>query len=237
MRLTEEGLESADPFWWSGWVPVAGQNRRRELLVSIRKPVEQPLDLHFICKADENGSSGGSLLWESVAATVSMNSTMTTSLIESAQGAKPVPRAVLERGILLTPNSMLPFPVFVPGDATLVHPLPDQVVMVRLPGAVKPGTKAVQSVVSIERAEAHPVQFGVWIRPTSSPAANEGDFNPADAFSGWYTVRDKFRRHQFTTDLRERANQAMDIYLATRVLEYPDVHFCHSVWHQLLLVE
>jgi len=92
-------------------------------------------------------------------------------------------------------------------------------------------------VVSVELAEAHPVQFAVWIRPSTTPVSNEAEFTETDSFSGWFNVRDQFRRHRFTTALGGRASQAMDIYLATRVVEYPDVHYCHSVWHELLLLE
>jgi hypothetical protein len=81
------------------------------------------------------------------------------------------------------------------------------------------------------------VQFAVWIRSSSAPATRETDFAEADAFSGWFTVRDTFRHHRFTVALRERPAEAMDLYLATRVVEFPDVHFCHAVWHDLLILE
>lgn len=89
----------------------------------------------------------------------------------------------------------------------------------------------------MDNAEGHPVQFAVWVRSASAPAISEIDFTEADTFSGWFTVRDKFRRHRFTATLRERASEAMDLYLATRVVEFPDVHYCHAVWHELLMLE
>jgi len=166
-----------------------------------------------------------------------VNRTISRSIIEPFESTTPIPLHVLNEGILLTQNLDFPFPIFVPGNPTLVHPLPGKIVLVRIAEAVPPGTKGVRSVVSLERAEAHPVQFAVWVRSSLVPAWSETDFTELDAFSGWVTVRDKFRRHRFTLPLRDRASEAMDLYLATRVVEYPDVHYCHAVWHELLILE
>jgi glycosyltransferase involved in cell wall biosynthesis len=238
LRMSKEGLTSNETFWWSGWVPANGEGGRVEISVPVLEPAEQLLDLHFLCKTGEDDPlPEGKVVWESVAATVSVGGTITSSAIELTQLATPIPRHVLDQGVLLTRNPDFPFPVFVPGNPTLLHPLPGQVALVRVAGAVPPGTKGVRSVVSLERAEAHPVQFAVWIRPSSAPVTIETEFTKADTFSGWFSVRDKFRRHNFTVTLGKPADEPMDLYLATRVVEFPDVHYCHAVWHELLILE
>jgi hypothetical protein len=63
------------------------------------------------------------------------------------------------------------------------------------------------------------------------------EFTSADAFSGWFPVTDKFRHHSFTLKLTERTAEEMDLYLATRVVDYPDVYYCHAVWHRLLILD
>ncbi|HUD65111.1 MAG TPA: DUF6212 domain-containing protein [Candidatus Sulfotelmatobacter sp.] len=237
LRLSEEGLESNEAFWWSGWTPPAERGDTTELLVSVLEMGDQLLDLHFLCKASEGDTHPqGMVSWESVAATIEVMGTITASAIESAEPATPILRDVIDQGILLSEN-VFPFPVFVPGEATLLHPLPGRVALVRVPGAVPAGTRAVRSVVSVERPEAHPVQFAVWARPSPAPVTNETEFTSADAFSGWFSVTDKFRRHNFTLTLGERASETMDLYLATRVVEYSDVNYCHAVWHELLLLD
>ncbi len=238
LRLSEKGLESNEAFWWSGWTPAATPGDELELQVPVLESGKELFDLHFLCKTGGDGTdSEGKVIWESVAATISVNGTISESAIESSERATPIPRDVLDQGVLLTPNPDFPYPVFVPGDQTLVHPLPGRVVLVRIPRALPPGTKAVRSVVSLERAESHPVQFAVWIRPSAVPVTTETEFTATDAFSGWFSVRDKFRRHSFTLTLPERAHEMMDLYLATRVVEYSDVHYCHAVWHELLILE
>lgn len=237
LQLSEEGLESKDAFWWSGWTPVAKGEKETELLVPVHDRSDQVLDLHLLCKASEGCTHPeGKVSWESVVATVSVEGTISASAIELDEATTPIPREVIEQGVLLSQNDF-PFPVFVPGETTLLHPLPGRVTLARIPGAVRPGTKAVRSVVSLERAEAHPVQFAVWSRPSPAAVENENEFTASDAFSGWFSVRDTFRRHSFTLALVGRASETMDLYLATRVVEYPDVHFCHAVWHELLLIE
>jgi glycosyltransferase involved in cell wall biosynthesis len=238
LRLSEQGLVSKEGFWWSGWIPGAEGGGSLEISVPVFGPAEQVLDFHFLCKADDNGfHPEGRVIWESVAATISVNGTITASAIKPADVATPLPRSVLDQGLLLTESSDFPFPAFVPGDPTLIHPLPGRVSLVRFPGAVPPGTKGVRSVVSIERSEAHPVQFAAWVRSASAPANTENEFTVADAFSGWFSVRDTFRCHNFTVTLAEPASEAMDLYLATRVVEYPDVNYCHAVWHQVAILE
>jgi hypothetical protein len=69
------------------------------------------------------------------------------------------------------------------------------------------------------------------------PATSEAELTPAYAFSGWFSVRDTFRQHSFTLTLDQPAAETMDLYMATRVVEFPDVYYCHAVWHQLMLLD
>ena len=238
LHISEEGIAWTGDFWWSGWVESG--ELEENLVVSIPgfEPTHHLLDVHLLCKGNERDSVvDGTVRWESVSAIISVNNTITASVVESDPLITAVPREVIEQGSLLTDRSDFPFPVFVPGSQILVHPLPERVVLVRIPNALPRGAKAVRSVVSVERAEAHPVEFAVWIRPSAMPVERDTDFLPEDPFSRWFPVRDKFRRHSFTVRLPKPSEEQMDIYLATRVVEFPDVHFCHAVWHELLVME
>jgi len=31
--------------------------------------------------------------------------------------------------------------------------------------------------------------------------------------------------------------QAYDLYLATRVVDFPDNNYCHAVWHDIFVIE
>jgi glycosyltransferase involved in cell wall biosynthesis len=235
LGVSEQGIVSKEVFWWSGWVP-AGCGRL-ELFVPIAEPTENPLDLYLLCKrGEEDADAGVEITWDSVTATISVNDTLGAAAKESTQPGTPMPLQVLERGVLLSSNPF-PFPIFVPGVPTLLHPVPDQVSFVRLSGAVPPGTKGIRSVVSLARSESHPVEFAVWIRPSSAPVAKETEFTDADPFSGWFSVQQTLRRRHFTLTLREAISTAMDLYLGTRVSGYPDAYFCHAMWHQILILE
>ena len=237
LHLSNRILESSDPFWWSGWVSPASEDGTIELTVALSEPAGTLLDLHFLCKtsADEVREMGR-VTWESVTATLLARGAVTPSNIESIETGTPLSRELLDRGALLTEHSDFPFPVFVPGDQTLLHPLPGRAALVRVDGAIPPGATGVRSVVSLQRDEAHPVQFAVCIRPASAPVTDEAQLAAADTFSGWFPVTDKFRHHGFTLKLKQPASQKMDLYLATRVADYPDVYFCHAVWHHLLIL-
>lgn len=239
LRLSEQGLESKEDFSWSQWVPVSEENQQLDLVVSMPQAIEEIYDLHFLCKVMDDGARPqGQVMWETVTATVSINGVTTPGAIELTEVATPVPRRVLEQGIVLTESPEFPYPVFVPGEPTLLHPLPGKKTsLVRISGALPAGAKGIRSVVSLELAGAHPTQFAVWARTAGTPAMSEADLKMTDTFSGWFSVRDTFRRHSFTVSLKEPAAEAMDLYLATRVVEYSDVHYCHAVWHEVLVLE
>jgi hypothetical protein len=237
LRLSGDSLDSTSPFWWSGWNSASGECGTIKFEVAIPEPAKELLDLHFLSKA-RNGAidSESKVTWESVSASVKVDGAYTSSGIVLDEIAVPVERAMLDQGVVLTDHSDFPFPVFVPGDPTLLHPLPGRAVLVRLPGALFPGATGVRSVVSVQRVEAHPIEFAVWARPVSKPVTGPDEFAVSDAFSGWFPVTDKLRQHVFALTLIEPAHEPMDIYLSTRVVDFPDVHFCHAVWHQLLIL-
>ena len=244
LRLTENGLESSDRFWWSKWVPAtqiadSGMEKTSDSLtleVTLLKPEGELLDLHLLCRTDDDGTQPeGKITWSDVISTVAIDGVISAS--EIVEDATPVPSELIAQGVLLTPATEFSFPVFVPGNPTLVHPLPRRTVLVRIGDSVPPGSAGVRSVVSLQLADSHPVQFAVWVRSSAKPAASETEFGATDAFSGWFTVRDKFRHHTFNLWLPQPTEEPMDIYIATRVVEYPDVYFCHAVWHELLILE
>lgn len=237
LHIAKTEITSAGAFWWSGWVAPSENGENISLTVQSPGPASELLDLYFICRTDEDDCSDGRVVWTSVTASISVNDTFSRITIEPVEKATPVSRDVLDGGILLTQHDEFSFPVFVPGNPTLLHPLPGRTVLVRLARAVPPGATGIRSVVSVDHAEAHPVQFAVWIRPSSTPALQEADFTGSDAFSGWFPVADKFRHHRFTVRLAETADEPMDVYLATKVVDFPDTYFCHAVWHDLLILE
>jgi O-antigen biosynthesis protein len=238
LNLSEGALESSEAFWWSGWVPAGEGGGPLELRVLMLRPPKQLLDLHFLCRTSDDGSAPeGTVTWKSVVANLSVNGAITSSAVDQVEVGTPIPREVLDQGTLLTENSEFSFSLYVPGDRTLLHPIPGRPVLVRLSGAVPPGATGVRSVVSLELAESHPVQFAVWIRSSLAPVMDVAEFTSEDAFSGWFSVTDKFRHHSFTLALTERTTEEMDLYLATRVVDYPDVYYCHAVWHRLLVLD
>jgi glycosyltransferase involved in cell wall biosynthesis len=238
LPMRDEDLSSANGFWWSGWVQADKPGDVLQLAVSVKEPTSHPLDLHFLCRTSgEKIPPASNVLWTSVVATVSVNSLISTSAINLSQFTAPVPTELIHGGVLLTKSYQFPFPVFVPGQPTLVHPLPGEVVLVCIPGAVPVGAKAIRSVVSIQNAQSHPVQFATWVRTPDAPANTADDFTETDAFSGWLSVQNTFRNHDFTLVLSEPAKETMDLYLGTRVVGYPDVYFCHSVWNELLILQ
>ncbi len=165
MRLSGQNLESTEPFWWSGWVK-ATESQEVELQVLLPQPAEGLLDLHFLSKTNEDVvHTEAKVIWESVSAILQIDGSVTSSVIEAEEEGEAISRQCLDRGELLTSHEDFPFPVYVPGDQTLLHPLPGRASLVRIKGAIPAGVEALRCRVSIQKAQAHPVQFAVWLKP------------------------------------------------------------------------
>ena len=46
-----------------------------------------------------------------------------------------------------------------------------------------------------------------------------------------------FRKHSADIVFSEPLRQAHDLYLATKVVDFPDNNYCHAVWHDIFVME
>jgi glycosyltransferase involved in cell wall biosynthesis len=224
---------------WSGWVAAAGEDGDgAEVVVTLAEPTGDVLDLYLLSRREDGGPCPQTtVVWRRVIAEISVNGAISPSTIERETVLLPVPAEVIRRGELLTDVSGFPFPVFVPGERTMLHPVPGKTALVRLAGALPAGAHGLRAVVSAGHAKAHPIDFAVWIRPSRPEALDESGLSEAEGFSGWFTVPEALVCHQLTVTLPAPADDAMDVYLATRVTGSADVHFCHAYWHELWTME
>lgn len=145
----------------------------------------------------------------------------------------PISDEVRASGVLLTDASGVSFPVFRPGKKMLLHPIVGRTSLVRFAKALPPGTRSVRCQYSIEHAKSHDIEFGIWLKPSSAPAADESALTQTGVFSGWMRVQDRFTLHDATLALPHVADEEYDLYLGTRVLDQPNVNCCHARWHEI----
>jgi hypothetical protein len=108
---------------------------------------------------------------------------------------------------------------------------------VRLRGAIFPGAAGVSAICSVQNPQARPIEFALWARRASEPAVDEATLAGSLASSGWTAVRAAFQQRRIGFELPEPANEPLDLYLATRVVEFPDVNWCHAAWHDISVIE
>ena len=88
-------------------------------------PPEEVFDLYLVTDRPEAHSAADVFVsWQSVTMDLNLIGDVTPSALETAMLDAQLPLALLKRGTLLTDVSDISFPVFVPGERTLVHPLP-----------------------------------------------------------------------------------------------------------------
>ncbi len=235
--LSDTGIVSDGSVWWSGWgESTAGAEIR--LSIELASPCGELYDLYLIVRrAEAEPCAQACVTWQAITAQVCLTGDVTPSAIETAIEATPLPPDFLIGGELLTDVSKVAFPVFVPGVRTLLHPLAGRLSLVRVPSVLPRGSRGVRCIVSVEHEKAHPIEFGVWARPTAAPAASASELGEAENFSGWLRVDVPLKKCAFTLLASEPARTPMDLYLATRVVGASDAYFCHAYWHEFAILE
>jgi glycosyltransferase involved in cell wall biosynthesis len=233
--LSAVGIEPSASAWWSGWVAPGAAHAVTSIVITLPTPLPEVLDLYFIAR-HAGGAAAVTVRWQTIMVDVCLLGHMTPSAIALATEATPLPIEVLYAGELLTDVSKVPFQVFVPGERTLLHPLVDKVALVRLPQSLPAGAVGLRCTVSLEHEKARVVEFGVWVLPVQSRPANGAAFAETENFSGWLAVDTAMQRRHLTLQLPEPSAEPMDLYLATRVVNAPDTHFCHAYWQDFAVL-
>ncbi len=221
---------------WSGWQPGANDSGTDVVVTAaIPEPTDDLLDLYLMARRTADGPCPEvSIVWAKVAAEIAIVGPVTASAIEAESILVPVPAGVISQGVLLTDTSAFPLRVYIPGDPTLLHPIPGQIALVRLTDALPAGSSGLTAAISVGHVQAHAIDFGVWIRPSGTEPPDEAE---RDGFSGWLTVNRPLVRHRLSAMLPAPAKDTMDVYLATRVTGSTNVDYCHALWHGFWFIE
>ena len=107
----------------------------------------------------------------------------------------------------------------------------------RLKRAVFAGATGLRATFSIENEQSRPVAFALWARHTGPAVREVEGLEDSEGFSGWVPVHSAFRKHTAEISFPEPMRQAYDLYLATRVVDFPDNNYCHAVWHDIFVIE
>ena len=117
------------------------------------------------------------------------------------------------------------------------HPLVGRPALVRLRHAVFQGATSVRATFSIENEQSRPVEFGLWVRRPGPAVRDVKALADSLAVSAWTAVREPFRQHSAEVAFPEPLKGPHDLYLATRVIDFPDNNYCHAVWHDIFVIE
>jgi O-antigen biosynthesis protein len=234
IRLAQDYTPPMSDAWWSDWVDLSSGSGTSVVSATIPDPSRELLDLFLLSKlAAEGPELDGVVHWESLECQVTSSANPTVSAIEVTGPAMRLPLSVMEQGVLLSDVSHLDYTVFRPGEPALLHPIHNDIALVRLANALPAGSWGVRGTVGVGDPRAHPIEFGMWLCRSSRLCRSFADLDVADTFSGWFTVSEAKGRHWFGASLVETSTEPMDLYLATRVVDRPNVYFCHAHWHQI----
>ncbi len=229
LRLDGDTLKGDAPFAWTGWRAPG------ELALNLPSPFEESADLLLMTQCD--AAARGRVYWRSLDAEVALFDFKTASGVNLAPGVTPLPRRVLAAAELLTPANDFLGRYFDAGQPTMHHPLAGRPALVRLKNAVFQGATGLRASFSVEHEQSRPVEFALWARRSGPPARDIDALADSFRFSGWTAVRAAFRQHQAEIAFPEPLRQPHDLYLATRVVDFPDNNYCHAVWHDILVIE
>jgi glycosyltransferase involved in cell wall biosynthesis len=237
MQWVEDRIVAAEGVSLSDWTRLSGDGGAASARVSFDPAPDRPLDVFVIGRSDEGASAAGRLTWLRASAVVSVFDLAAPGEIAADPASWSLPRAVLDRAELLTPLLDFPTPYFAPGNPIMHHPLPGRAAVVRIRGAIFSGAAGVSATCSVQNPQARPIEFALWARRSTEPAADEATLAGSIGSSGWTAVRAPFQQRRIGFDLPELAREPLDLYLATRVVEFPDVNWCHAAWHDISIIE
>jgi hypothetical protein len=237
MKMPGGQLLAQEGAWWSGWTRAAERGAPTSVKATLDRSVNQPLDVFLLTRIEGDISARPRLIWRAVNAQILAPDPIARGAITPDARSASLPRHFLDRAELLTAAPDFPVPFFTAGEPTMHHPLAGRAAIVRLRNAIFPGAAGVRALVSVQNERAHPIEFALWARRSSEPAADESSLMGSLGSSGWSKVRVPFRQHEVALDLRSSAGEPLDLYLATRVSEFPDVDWCHAAWHDICVWE
>jgi glycosyltransferase involved in cell wall biosynthesis len=227
LRLEGEALTGGDRFAWTGWRAPG------ELQLDLDPPFEATADVLLLAK----GAQAGPVAWTGLDAEIAVDGFKTASAIALEPSLTPLPQRIFANAELLTPAADHPGPYFVAGLPTLHHPLVGRPALVRLRGALFEGATGMRATFGIEHGQSRPVEFALWARRPGPVVHDVEALADSEHFSGWTGVREAFLQHQMEIAFPEPLRVPLDIYLATRVVEFPDANYCHAVWYEISVVE
>jgi glycosyltransferase involved in cell wall biosynthesis len=210
---------------WSGWKDLAPAGEHTELDLSLATPLGSVFDLYLLSRPREPVCGPPiRLSWQGLTAELQVGAGNTLSHISAQSVIARLSVKQLQRGELVTDVSKVPFPVYVPGARTMLHPLPRRIALVRLPAAFPRGSVALRARVCTENERAHPIDYAMWVLPAEPAPRGETDMPESEGFSGWHTVE-------------APAREPMDIYFATRISHSQNANHCHAFWHEFAIVD
>jgi O-antigen biosynthesis protein len=233
--LTEAALSARGGLWWSGWRRAERAGLRVE--VENLPALSRPLDIFLLCRTAPTSREEAWTVWRNVTAHGSLSGLATPSGVYAREIRRELPLHLLESAELLTDASDFPYPVFVPGASILHHPLAGRMSLVRVKGAIPQGAAGISASFSVENERAHPIAFAFWIREPGAPAPAEAGLAESGAASGWTLCPKPFQSESAEAWLAAPAAAAMDLYLATKVVGFDDVAWCHAYWRELAVIE
>ena len=233
-----EGSIVADPdVTWSDWVGAPANGDWVTARLEIAQPREGDLDLFLFCRAGDAITMAPRFAWRSARAEILVDEYSTPSRVAPEWLETALSERVLSRSEVLTATPDFPAPIFTWGPPISHHPLPGRSAVVRIKGAVFAGAQGVRAIFSVEHAQSHPIAFAFWIRKSSDPASEEIPSDGAEGFSGWRLVNMAFEPQQARVLFAAPVEETFDLYLATRVVGFPDVDYGHARWRNILILE
>jgi hypothetical protein len=194
-------------------------------------------DLFLLTRTPATAGSQAWAAWRRIEAQAEISALTTPSAIVEAEARYSLPMHLLQTAEVLTEASDFAYPVFVPGQFTQHHPLPGRPAVVRIRGAVPAGASGVAAAFSVENERAHPIAFAFWLRSADAPAQDEAGLADSAAASGWTLCAAPFEVGAAEARLPVPAPAPMDLYLATKVVGFDDIFWCHAYWREIAVLE
>lgn len=229
---------------WSGWHLVKKVKYPEQISVNITKPKPEFKDIFLMTSVPDGGTIDyAHAIFNNVKAFCDRPIPPTTSLVVKEKHLFSFKDEVRNYGLLplidLSQEIGFSYCHFI-DTGLYMHPVKGRLNVALIQGFYPSDASYIKAFVSLNHELANPIQFGIWVMPSSNHCEDWEDRVEligwlSEGFSGWRTVQSSKESTSIEIPYVQAADchKPRDLFIATRIPHDGTMDYCHALWHSL----
>jgi glycosyltransferase involved in cell wall biosynthesis len=229
---------------WSGWHLVQKVKHPEQMSVNITNPKSEPKDIFLMTSVPDGGSIDyAHAIFQNVKVFRDRPIPPAQSLAVKEKHWFSFNDEIRNYGLLpvidLSQEIGFSYCHFI-DTGLYMHPVKGRLNVAIIQGFYPSEASYIKAFVSLNHELANPIQFGIWVMPSSNHCENWEDRVEligwlSDGFSGWQTVKSRKESTSLEIPYVKAADhyEPRDLFIATRIPPDGKMDYCHALWHSI----